>query len=133
MAERIVLGIGLIVAVASGVASYRISGPYGDRDEYDAGVRRVYDQATGRLKLIVFDSNGNLKLDHWAYMDGERLIRMDVDEDEDGTIDRREYYGSGNELQRIERLAADGRVIRTEFYDKGTLTRTEPPASIIQH
>jgi hypothetical protein len=37
-------------------------------------------------------------------MDGERLLRMDVDEDRDGRVDRREYYGPGERLERTEYL-----------------------------
>jgi len=128
--EWMILAIGLVAAVGSGVIAYNKSGPYGDKDEIDPRVRRVYDTATGRLKLLVYDSDGDLKFDTWSYMDGDRLLRMDVDEDEDGTIDRREYYGPNNELQRVERLAHDGHVTRTDFYEKGVLVRTDQAQAV---
>lgn len=98
--------------MVSGVVAYRVGGPYGDLNEQDPRVRRVYDPATGKLTMVAYDANGNLRLDHWCYMDGERLLRMDVDENEDGAIDRREYYGPGE---------------RIEYLDHGRVTRTETP------
>ena len=127
--ERIIFAIGLVAAIASGVVAYHQGGRYGDKNDLDPRVRRIYDTATGRLKVVVFDSDGDLKFDTWSYMDGDRLLRMDVDENEDGTIDGREYYGSEKELQRIERLAPDGHVTSTEFYENGTLIRTELSAN----
>jgi hypothetical protein len=47
-------------------------------------------------------------------MDGERLLRMDVDENGDGAVDRREYYGPGERLERTEYLER-GQVVRTEL------------------
>jgi hypothetical protein len=48
-------------------------------------------------------------------MDGERLLRMDVDENGDGAVDWREHYGPGERLER------------TEYLDRGQVTRTELP------
>jgi hypothetical protein len=124
ISEKIVLGVIFAVAITTGVVSYRQSGPYGDRHDFDPRVRRFYDRLTGRLTLIMFDANEDMGFDTWAYMDGEQLKRMDIDTNADGIIDRREYYVAGEHLQRIEYLAA-GRVVRTEFYDNGTLIRTE--------
>ena len=59
-------------------------------------------------------------------MDGQRLIKMEIDGDEDGKIDRCEYFGPREELERIEYLSSEGRVTRTEFYQNGALTRIEP-------
>ena len=124
--EKMILGVGLAAAIVSGVVSYRMTGPYGDRYEYNPRVRRSYDPVTGRLQLVVFASSGNLKFDTWAYMDGQRLIKMEIDGDEDGKIDRREYFGPREELERIEYLSTEGHVTRTEFYQNGALARIEP-------
>jgi hypothetical protein len=48
-------------------------------------------------------------------MDGERLLRMDVDDNAHGAVERREYYGPGERLER------------TEYLDRGQVTRTETP------
>jgi hypothetical protein len=114
--ETLILVTGFTLAVVSGVASYRANGPYGDRRDEDPRVQRVYDPATGRLTMVAYDADGDLRLDRWCYMDGERLLRMDVDADGDGAVDRREYY------------RADGKIERTEFLDGSRVIRTEVAA-----
>ena len=34
-----------------------------------------------------YDSNNDGKVDTWAYMDGKRVLRIEIDKDEDGKID----------------------------------------------
>ena len=128
ISEKIVLCVIFAVAITTGVVSYRQSGPYGDRHEFDPRVRRFYDPSTGRLTLIMFDVNDDMKFDTWAYMDGEQLKKMDIDTNADGIIDRREYYVAGGQVQRIEYLAA-GRVFRTEFYESNALVRVDSSAT----
>ena len=101
-----IMVMGLAGAVVSGAVAYRSGGPHGERAGSDPRVRRVYDPATGKLTMVAFAADGSLRIDHWCYMDGERLLRMDVDEDRDGRVDRREYYGPGERLERIEYLEA---------------------------
>ena len=99
-----IMVMGLAGAVVSGAVAYRSGGPHGERAGSDPRVRRVYDPATGKLTMVAFAADGSLRIDHWCYMDGERLLRMDVDEDRDGRVDRREYYGEGECLERTEYL-----------------------------
>jgi len=60
-------------------------------------------------------------------------LRMEVDADEDGTIDRRSFYGAGEELSRTEHVDAKGTVTRTEYFKDGASVRspadTGSPAS----
>ena len=72
------------------------------RDKEDAQ-RRIspeYDQA-GKLHLLKYDSNGNGKVDTWSYMDGARVVRIEIDKDEDGKIERWEYYGLDRKLEKV--------------------------------
>jgi hypothetical protein len=110
-------------------------------------VQPTYDQATGRLTRLAYDSNGNGKDDTWAYMDGARLVRLEADENEDGHIDRWEYYpadqnaGAGAAVstaagsvkqspERIDRSTRfDGRVSRREFFEGGEMVRVEEDTS----
>ena len=110
-----------------------------------------YDQATGRLKLLKYDSNGNGVTDTWSYMDGTRVVRIEIDKDEDGKIDRWEYYDANQKIvkigfsrqndgtedawqytgpdggvSRIEiSTRGDGQVTRIEHYERGRLVSAE--------
>ena len=115
-------------------------------------IEATYD-VTGKLRLLTYDSNGNGKPDTWSYMDGARIVRVEIDKDEDGAIDRWEYYDANQRLERVGTSRAndgnvdtwtypaadadgttsrvelstkrDGRVTRTEFYEGGVLARAQ--------
>jgi hypothetical protein len=99
-----------------------------------------YDKSTGRLTLLKYDSNGNGVVDTWSYMDGARVVRIEIDKDEDGKTDRWEYYGPDQKLLKVglsrendgrqdawSYLAADGTVDRVEISTRrdGKVTRVE--------
>jgi hypothetical protein len=115
------------------------------------GIQAVYDPATGRLQQLRLDSDKNGTVDTVSYMDGTRVIRIEVDKDEDGRVERWEYYGPERQLEKVGFSRAndgkedawsfngldgsvvridisterDGRVTRTEHYQNGVLTRAE--------
>jgi hypothetical protein len=60
-----------------------------------------YDKNTGKLRLLKYDANGNGKIDTWSYMDGARVVRIEIDQDEDGKIDRWEYYDVNQHLEKV--------------------------------
>ena len=119
----------------------------------DAGKRiePVYDQKTGKLQLLKYDSNGNGTIDTWSYMDGARVVRIEIDKDEDGKIDRWEYYGPDQKIEKVGfsrskdgkedawsyagpdgsivridvSTRRDGKVNRTEHYKNDLLTSAE--------
>jgi hypothetical protein len=112
----------------------------------------TYDKKTGRLTELTFDRNKNGVVDTWTEMDGNRPLRARIDTDEDGTIDRWEYYddkgallkvgfsrrhdgtpdawayaGPGGKTARVE-IASSGderKIDRREFYDGDRLIRVE--------
>ena len=91
----------------------------------NAAVQANYDD-TGSLRMLTFDSNGNGKPDTWSHMDGSRIARIEIDADEDGAIDRWEYYDSNQQLEKVGTARRpDGKVARSEFYEGGVLTRAE--------
>jgi hypothetical protein len=104
--ERSVLLVGFVLAIVSGVAAYHASGPYGQQPA--ARVHRIYDPATGRLAVLVYDASGNGVFDTRTFMDGERRLRKEVDENEDGLIDRIEYFGPDDKISRVERVSGAG-------------------------
>jgi hypothetical protein len=110
----------------------------------------TYDKETGRLKELAYDATTNGRADTWTDMDGAKPLRSRVDRDEDGTIDRWEYYdekshlvkvgfsrradgtpdawafsGDDGKVHRIEMSSArdEKKIDRIEYYDT---TRTRP-------
>jgi hypothetical protein len=114
-------------------------------------IQPVYDRETGRLTLLKYDSNGDGKPDTFSYMDGAQTVRIEIDEDGDGLIDRWEYYTRDQKLEKVGFSRAhdgkvdwwsyanadgsvakvefstgrNGRVDRTEYYEGGVLVRAE--------
>lgn len=114
-------------------------------------IEPVYDPNTGRLKELRYDSNGNGKVDTVSYMDGSRVLKIEIDRDEDGKTDRWEYYGADQKLEKvgfsrsndgkedawsyagpdgaITRIEIsthrDGKISRTEFYENDVPVRSE--------
>ena len=88
-------------------------------------VSPTYRSDTGRLEKLASDRNGDGHDDAWAFMDGTRLLRAELDDDYDGRVDRREFYTAAvrglGVVERVELLSATGTVIRTESYEKGVL------------
>jgi hypothetical protein len=99
--EIAILVCGFAIAAITGVAAYRISGPYGERANEDPRVRRFVDPKTGRLRLLVYDANGNGRFDTWSYMDGGRALRMEIDDDEDGRMDRWVHFRADGTVEKI--------------------------------
>lgn len=111
-----------------------------------------YSATTGRLEKIFLDANKNGRNESTSYMDGTRVMRVELDLDEngqierwdiynedrslqkvglasrnDGVMDSQAFYGPGGVLLRIEvSTKRDGRFDRTEFYDAAqVLLRSE--------
>jgi hypothetical protein len=61
----------------------------------------TYDNATGKLKELTFDHNKNGRIDTWTEMDGARPVLTRMDRDEDGTVDRWEYYDQAGKLVKV--------------------------------
>jgi hypothetical protein len=111
----------------------------------------VYDPVTGKLQLLRYDSKGNGQFDTFRYMDGARVIRVEIDSDGDGKIDRWEHYGPDQKLEKVgfslqndgkedawawagpdgatARVESsprrDGKVSRIDHYEHGVLVRAE--------
>src|SRR5476651_338137 len=109
-------------------------------DEARKRITPEYNAKTGKLQLLKYDSNGNGVIDTWSYMDGARIVRIEIDKNEDGLIDRWEYYGPDQKLEKVGFSRAndgkedawsytgpDGTVARIEISTKrdGTISRIE--------
>jgi len=89
-------------------------------------IEPVYSQTTGRLELLKYDADGDGTVDTWSYMDGARVLRIELDGDQDSRIDRWEYYGPDQQIEKIGvSTKPGGRADRFEYYENGVLTRAE--------
>ncbi|MCX6544995.1 MAG: O-antigen ligase family protein [Acidobacteria bacterium] len=139
------IGIALVVSCALASGACR-SGSGGSPP-----AKAVYEKDTGKLTLLMFDTNKDGKTDVWSHMDGTRLVRMEIDTNFDGVIDRWEYYtpdgalekvgssrfndgrvdawafeAAGGGIARMEiSTRRDGKVSRWEVYENGALARAE--------
>ena len=126
----------------------------GGASETKKDVQAVYDEQTGRLRQLTYDSNKNGKPDSISYMDGTTVLRVEIDQDEDGKVERWEYYGADRKLEKVGLSRANdgvvdqwaypatdgtlakmdtstsrnGKVQRTEIYEKGVLVAVEEDA-----
>jgi len=134
----------IIVAVLSSLTA--CSGAPEDRR-----IQAEYDKKTGKLSQLTVDAEKDGKPNINSYMDGTTFVRIEIDANEDGKIDRWEYYGPSQKLERVGFSRADdgnvdawavqgpdgavakveistkrdGKVNRTELYEKGSITRAE--------
>ena len=61
-------------------------------------------------------------MDTWVHMDGRRIVRTEVDRDQNGRIDRWAYPDDKGGLLRVEEdTNADGRADKWESYAEGRL------------
>ena len=114
-------------------------------------VSAVYSPKSGRLSELRVDIAKDGKPDIISYMDGTKFLRIEVDSDENGRVDRWEYYGPNQKLEKVGYSRADdgkvdswayqgadgsvakleistrrdGVVNRTEFYEKNARVRAE--------
>ena len=115
-----------------------------DRSTRDTGIEAKYDKSTGKLSQLTIKGKT-------SHMDGRNFVRIEVDENQDGRVDRWEYYGPDQTLEKVGMSRAndgspdawafagpdggvskievstkrDGRVNRIESYERGHLTKAE--------
>jgi hypothetical protein len=93
----------------------------------DGRVEPVYDETTGRLQLLKYDANGDGTIDTFSYMDGTRVVRIELDPNQDSVIDRWEYYRPDQTVEKVgTSRAGDNRPDSWAFFDaSGAMTKLE--------
>ena len=117
----------------------------------DHNVEATYNKETGKLSQLTVDARKDGNPNITSYMDGSNFLHIEIDRDEDGKVDRWEYYGADQKLEKVGFSRAndgkpdawafegaagglgkmqvstkrDGKPNRTEFYQKGELIRAE--------
>jgi hypothetical protein len=113
--------------------------------------RAEHDVKSGRLTRVEYDANGNGRNDAVSIMDGARIRWIELDLDENGKVERWDFYGADNTLEKVgfsrqndgvldahafyggdgalARMVVstrrDGRFDRVEYYEIGVLVRSE--------
>src|SRR6266704_2748571 len=64
-------------------------------------VQAIYDKEYGKLVQLTVDAKKDGKPNIYSYMDGTKFVRIEIDNDEDGKIDRWEYYGPDQKLEKV--------------------------------
>ena len=117
--------LGLLVFFSSACA------PDPEEERIKATTKATYDKETGRLKELTYDKNKDGVIDTWTKMDGTKVLSSEIDNDQDGKIDRWEYYGEGGRLEKVAIARAndgvadmwlypgpDGKAVRAEISTK---------------
>ena len=83
-----------------------------------AGAKTVveYDPATGHLHKLAFDSNHNGTNDTVSYMDGTRILHVDLDLDENGKVERSDVYKPDGTIDYVGIASKDDGVIDSKVY-----------------
>lgn len=92
-----------------------------------AAIEPEYRTDTGELALLRQDANHNGIPETVSHMRGTRIVRIEVDRDEDGQIDRWEHYDADQRLQKVGfSRARDGREDAWSFADaSGAIVRID--------
>ncbi len=87
----------------------------------------AYDARTGKLTTLSVDTNRNGNVDAVSHMDGTRILRIEVDQDENGQVDRWDFYGPDKKLERVGfSRENDGVMDAVAYYQsEGVLSRME--------
>ena len=106
-----------------------------ERQRIKATTKPTYDKTTGKLTELTYDRNRNGRIDTWTDMDGTKPLRSRIDLDEDGTIDRWEYYGDKGELLKVGfSRKKDGKPDAWAYSDKdGKVERVEISSLANEH
>jgi hypothetical protein len=84
----------------------------------------AYEPETGRLRALAFDVNKNGKNDTTLYMDGALTRRIELDLNENGKVERWDFYDAHGTLEKVGLSRRDDGVMDAEavYTDAGVLT-----------
>ena len=106
LAGRVLAVVAILApAPALGMFAWAECGRYGERCSEAGRYFPGHDSATGLISFVVRDSDANSKIDMWVFLKDDRLHAIEIDNNEDGAVDRRlEFDASGlaHEVQTSE-------------------------------
>jgi hypothetical protein len=114
----------ILVVCASGFLAGTCSNLQNEREKL--GISPRYDKTTGKLEQLTYDSDHNGKVDTWTDMAGARPVQSRIDRNEDGKIDRWEYYDEQGRLVKVGfSRKDDGKPDAWAYGTSDTLERVE--------
>lgn len=72
-----------------------------EKERIKATTQATYDPETGRLTRLTADLNKDGKIDAFTYMDGTKVLRTELDADQDGKIEKWEFHGDDGKVARV--------------------------------
>jgi hypothetical protein len=61
----------------------------------------TYDPKTGKLTRLTADLDKDGTIDAYTYMDGTKVLRSELDADQDGKIEKWEFHGDDGKVARV--------------------------------
>lgn len=115
----------LFVFCALAVAGAACADP--DAARIRATTQATYDPKTGRLTRLTGDLNKDGRIDTYTYMDGTKVLRSEIDADQDGKIEKWEFHGDDGKVVRVAISREKNGKPDTWMYPgaDGTLARAE--------
>ncbi len=98
-----------------------------EKERIKATTIPTYDPATGKLTRLTADLDKNGTIDTYTYMDGTRVLRSEIDADEDGLIEKWEFHGDDGKVTHVAISREKNGKPDTWMYPgpDGTLARAE--------
>jgi hypothetical protein len=114
--------VGLVVLVGA-----LLCGACQPQPEASKRIQPVYDPKTGKLQLLKYDANGNGTIDRWEYYGpNQQLEKIGFSRLQDGKEDAWKFPSPGGASDRIGiSTRRDGKLTRTEHYDGAHLVSAE--------
>jgi hypothetical protein len=148
--KRILFVLAALVAVLASACA-----PTPEEQRLRETTKATYDKTSGRLTELTYDRNKDGAIDTWTKMDGTKILSSAIDTDQNGKLDRWEYYGEGGRIERVAIARANdgvadmwvypgpdgkasraeiastpgGAVDRWEWYESEALVRAEDDAN----
>ena len=72
-----------------------------EKERLKATTQATYDEKTGRLNRLTADLNKDGKIDAYTYMDGTKVLRTELDADQDGKIEKWEFHGDDGKINKV--------------------------------